>query len=257
MPADESVTWDGSELRFVYQYASAVDTPSKLTATELRGSPMDRELQEDAVLLVPEDTASIARDARPLRKPIRPRFLERLGLTPSERGTALHLAMQFCRYEHCLTVFDAARELERLTKEAYLTVEQAAAVEPAKLTRFFLSPLGQRLRQSRELHREFKFSLEVDPAVRTDGADALRKPDGDSILLQGVIDCFFLEDDGWVVVDFKTDYVRPGSKGVLADRYRPQLQAYAHSLSRATGMPVREAVLYLFSTGEALSVKLR
>ena len=257
MPADESVTWDGSELRFVYPYASAVDTPSKLTATELRGSPMDRELQEDAVLLVPEDTVSIARDARPLRKPIRPRFLERLGLTPSERGTALHLAMQFCRYEHCLTVFDAAQELERLTKEAYLTQEQAAAVDPAKLTHFFLSPLGQRLRQSRELHREFKFSLEVDPAVRTDGADALRKPDGDSILLQGVIDCFFLEDDGWVVVDFKTDYVRPGSKGVLADRYRPQLQAYAHSLSRATGMPVREAVLYLFSTGEALSVKLR
>ena len=123
-----------------------------------------------------------------------------------------------------------------------------------KILRFFHSELGQRLRRSPEVRREFKFSLPVSPELYTEGPSALKKPvpGGDSVLLQGVIDCFFLEDGEYVIVDFKTDAGIPPARAMA--HYRPQLEAYAHAVARITGRPVRECVLYLFSTGETASL---
>ncbi len=158
--------------------------------------------------------------------------------------------MQFCRYEAVLTPAGAKAELARLEAEQFLTHEQAAVVDPERIRRFLLSPLGQRMRRSPTLRREVRFSLPVSPAA-AEGTLSSPAPGGDSVLLQGVVDCCFEENGEIVIVDFKTDArITPAQ---ALERYTPQLAAYAHAVSRITGQRVRECVLYLFSSGETAS----
>ena len=240
-PDTEALTW-------VYPHADAVSVPSKLTATSLARA-LPEQADAEPLPCLREAVKEPAEGGR--RGWSRPRFIGQRGLTPAERGTALHLAMQFCRYEAALTPEGAAAELRRLEAEAFLTPEQAACVDPRRLVRFFLSPLGQRIRRAGTLLREFRFSLPVSPEAAAGGALAAPLPGGDSVLLQGVVDCCFAEDGAWVIVDFKTDALT--APGQALARYAPQLSAYAHAVTRITGLPVRECVLYLFSSGETAS----
>ena len=72
-------------------------------------------------------------------------------------------------------------------------------------------------------------------------------------MLQGVIDCFVLEEDGITILDFKTDQVGNDLEKRSA-YYRPQLEAYSDALSRIYQLPVKRRILYFFSVGEAVSL---
>ena len=101
---------------------------------------------------------------------------------------------------------------------------------------------GRWISLSREVLREFKFS------ILTDG------PDGEQILLQGVVDIAVIEPDGITVVDFKTDYVTKDTLEAVSNRYRAQILAYANALSRIYERPVKKAMLYFLSIGKDVSV---
>ncbi len=227
-----------ARMAYVYAHTDAVNMPSKLTATALKGRGPDLEIQQNAP---PVKRAALFD---------RPRFMRALGgaLTPAEQGTALHLAMQFADFARCRAVETAAEEIERLRRGGFLTPEQAACVDPARIVRFFNSPLGERMMAAERLNRECKFSLLV-PAEELTGRGA-----GEEILLQGVIDCYFEEDGALVVVDFKTDHLRPGEETPRAMEYRPQVQVYARALRAISGRPVRQCLLYFFNTDVAIDV---
>lgn len=218
-----------------YPYPTATEMPTKLTATQLKGRTL---LSDDA----PEPTEL------PLRLP-KPRFEtgERL-LSPTERGTAIHLAMQFIRYECCTDLAGVKRELERLTEKKFITPQQAAAVEPERIVRLFASPLGRRIQNAPKLVREFKFSV-LEDAARYD--PSLR---GETVLLQGVTDCCLMEAEGLVIVDFKSDRIRAGEEGLRGEHYRGQLEAYSRALGRIFNLPVKERILYFFATGGEISL---
>ena len=72
------------------------------------------------------------------------------------------------------------------------------------------------------------------------------------VMVQGIIDAFFMEEDGIVLVDYKTDRVK--TKEQLADLYRKQIDIYADAISRAYNMPVKERYLYSFSLGDVVEV---
>ena len=224
----EALTWR-------YPYGAASEMPSKLTATQLKGRVLDQEAAEET----PK-----SRERRP--EPIqRPDFIAReKGLTPTERGTALHLAMQYLPLEGDHSPEAIGAELDRLAAGGFLTHLQREAVDPAVPAAFFASDLGKRLLASPEIHREFKFSL-LAPA--SDYGPGL---EGEEVLLQGVIDCWFAEGDGLTVLDFKSDRIRPGGEGARAEEYRPQLEAYSRALERVTGRKVFRRVLWFFATGQ-------
>ena len=94
------------------------------------------------------------------------------------------------------------------------------------LCAFYGSPLGQRLLAASVVEREWPFSLMAE----------------EQMILQGVLDCCFLEDGAWVVIDYKTDRAEPAQ---IALRYRDQLRWYMRALRDITGLPVREGCLYL------------
>ena len=219
-------------LRFRYPYRAAQTIPSKLTATQLKGRELDREADDGT----PRDDYARLRLRRPM-------LMQReKPLTPAQRGTAVHQAMQYLDFSEVDSPEAIRAQLRRMVEEDFLTSAQAEAVDPEKLFRVFQGPLGELIRSADRVLREFKFSV-LTPAEAwyPDAA-------GEKILLQGVTDCCLFRDGGITVVDFKTDRIRPGSEPDAAARYRPQLEAYADALGRIFGLPVKEMLLYFFAT---------
>ena len=178
----------------------------------------------------------------------RPRFLERAGLTPTERGTALHKFMQYANFERAAA--HPAAEIERLVGSRHLSGAEGESIDPTRLERFFASELYKRICRSPRVLRELRFIDEL-PAGQIDrtleGAAA-----DERVIIQGVADCVFEEADGLVILDYKTDRVR--DPAVLIERYRGQLALYAHALSRSLGKPVAHLLLYALYPGMTVEV---
>ena len=232
---EEAVAALRQGLTLRYPYQAATQAPSKQTATQRKGRSKDQEAAENA----PEP-----KGRRTWRKPS---FGER-QVQGKERGIALHLAMQYIRYEECTGEEAVRREIQRLADQGFLTAEQAALADHRKIAVFFQSPLGRRLCQSDQVLREFKFSI-LDGGEAYDPALA-----GEEILLQGVVDCALLEPDGITVVDFKTDHVTADTVQQAARRYLPQVEAYADALRRIYEMPVKRRCLYFFQIDQLVEL---
>lgn len=229
------------KLTFEYPYDKAAEIPSKLIATELKGRFADFEAAQDAD--VPEFSKN---QSAPLA---RPNFItSKTDLTASERGTALHLAMQYIDYEKCLSIDAVKDELCRLKNNYFISGKQYESVDPSKILAFFKSDVGQRVLRSEKLYREFKFSLLVKASEYYDaGGD-------DEILFQGVIDCCFVEEGALHIIDFKTDYVTPATIEEKKRLYKAQLHAYGRAMERLTGLPVGSRILYFFMSGTAAEI---
>ena len=225
-------------LRWRYPGVALADIPSKVTATQLKGRFRDEEAAEGAAH-VPGGPITFDR----------PRFaVQERGLTPAQRGTALHLAMELMDLNCTGTEEEVEAELVRLADRGSLTAEQAEAVEPGQITDFFRSPLGREARAAADLRREFKFS------ILTDAGAYYPEAAGEEVLLQGVVDCCFTGSAGLTVVDFKTDRVKPGGEEARAEEYRQQLEVYTRALEEITGKKVARRVLWFFATGTAVEL---
>ena len=202
--------------------------PSKQTATQRKGREKDLEAAEDT-----KEPPEIQRSWR------RPAFRgeQKQG---TKYGSAMHVALQFIRYEACTDPAAVRREIDRLVSRGALTQEQGSLVDCKAIARFFDTDLGKKLRTGASCLREFKFSILDDGSHYGDGLEE------ESVLLQGVVDCALLEPDGITVVDFKTDYVTEETLSGVVERYRPQLETYAHALSRIYQTKVKAACLYFF-----------
>ncbi len=219
--------------------AVRVPVPAKLTATQLKGRQKDVESAENA-----EDTVTVARPQ------IRPRPFAPAGkpLTAAQKGTAMHLFMQYCDYGSCRTEEGLVQERERLERLRFLTSEQCASLDLSKISAFFASPWGELVTCGADVRREFKFSLLVEASHFFDDAE------GEMVMLQGVVDCFVITQDGIVVFDYKTDRVAPGGEADKVRDYQPQLRAYSYALERIFGLPVIRRIVYFFATGTACEV---
>ena len=231
-------------LAWSYPHQVSAQMPSKLTATQLKGRDKDAEAAQDGVEVAP------AKPSVTLRRPV---FQGQRPLTPAQQGTALHMVMQYLDFARTNTLEEIQEEIARLVARQFITPQQGEAVDGERVLAFFQSPLGQRLVASRQMEREFKFSMLVPAADYYPDAEA-----GEEVLLQGVVDCWFEEADGTVtVVDFKTDRVTEHTVEARAREYRPQLEAYSRALSQALGLPVGRCVLWFFALGRDVSWQVK
>ncbi len=207
-----------SELDFVYPYAGLRGVPTKVAASDLAAEPFSFQYAATA----------------------RPAFLSKQGLTPAERGTALHQYMQFCDYETART--QPERECERLVKQGFLSREEGDAVEMNRVQAFFASPLAQRILHAKQVLREYRFTVEIPAGEVQPGLPETLA--GEPVVMQGAVDCAFEEDGSLVIVDFKTDHTK--DEAALWERYRAQLALYRRALAVCTGLPVKECLLYSF-----------
>ncbi len=224
-------------LSFVYSHNDAVQLPSKVTATELKGRNV---ADEDAGSIVPKRHRAFRM----------PDFVKKdKPVTGTERGIATHLVLQYMDFGKSGSLAGIEEEIERLRQKRFISDREAEAVDAKAIEKLFASNLGSRMTGAEKMLREFKFS------ILCDAGKVFREAAGEQILLQGVVDCCIEEKGALTVIDYKTDNVLTADE--IAERsrlYTPQLTAYADALERIYGMPVKERVLYFLAAGKAVSI---
>ena len=172
-------------------------------------------------------------------------------ITGSARGTLYHLVM-----EHMDPRKDACSEVGRLTELGLTSKEEQATIKPAEIDAFWASSLGKRFVKALEAGRaarekQFILALPVGEIPELRSLYETVDPN-ETVMIQGVIDLYFEEDDGLVLVDYKTDIVDKAE--TLAERYRAQLYYYRKALTALTGKPVKESYIWSFRLRELIPV---
>ena len=177
------------------------------------------------------------------RKPMAIADAEKI-VTGAQWGTLMHEAMQWLPVKK-YTQTSMTNMLDSLQAEGKFSDEERSLLSDRSLYGFFNSDLGHRLIASKRVERELPFSMLFDgnrvyPDVEN----------GERLFLQGIIDTVFVEDDQWVLVDYKTDRIKSGDE--LIRRYKIQMDLYKEALERLTNMPVKASYIYSFRLHEAV-----
>lgn len=204
------------------------------------GLPLSDEEEAAETKRVPEE---IMMPLRLSDLPSRPAFMEEKQLTGAERGTLVHRALSLIPLEplrDATDIYDAVRQAvyDMIAQEIF-TAQELLMLNVRGVSAYFKSELGQRMLASPMVRREWSFNLVLDEDAGT--------------LLQGVIDCAFLEESCWVLVDYKTDRIM--DEEAFRQRYAMQLEWYARALERITGLPVKEMWLYAIEKNKAYGMQ--
>ncbi len=228
--------------RLSYQYPALSDTTRKVkySVSELKHRAIASVFEEEEQLELPFPQEEVI--------PYVPRFAggEDSLNQGALRGSAMHRAVECLPVERLAQSGSLERDLEawlfRLVEEGRLSQETHALLRKDKLARFYQSKLAARMKAAKErdelyLERPFVMGRAADEIEGTGS--------GTMVLIQGVIDAFFLEDGEIVLVDYKTDMVRKEAELIL--RYERQLALYQQALECNLGRKVKEKLIYSFS----------
>ncbi len=229
LPQEELVSEIRSRADYVYPFAILDGVPVKRTASDLYSEKFNTDFFASS----------------------KPAFLCSEGLTPAERGTAVHKFLQYCSLEpHA----DSPQiQAERMCAAGLLSEREVSAIDFEKTAAFLQSETALRARNAQQLHREMQFTIAV-------GADEFvpELPDfarDENTVVIGKIDMLFVEDGQAVIVDYKTDRVK--SPDALCERYAQQLRMYARAATEILGVPVKEAVLFSIHLGQTVNVDIK
>ena len=179
----------------------------------------------------------------------KPAFLSKSGLTPTERGTALHKFMQYADFEKAK--INPESEVDRLREYEYISVAEAEVIDIERVQKFVATDLFNRILNSNKLYREQRFLLDVRAG---DIYPELSKTAKDqTVIVQGAVDCMFEEGDHIVIIDFKTD--RTTDEAFLLAHYSEQLKTYSVAAEKMLGKPVSECYIYSLHMSKTIRVK--
>ena len=234
--------WLDEQLSWQYAYPQAVRTAAKFSVSEVKRRYQELhsdELQDEAALSVPAAAVIPPAPGEDDAFAALPPWLagEEAAVSGAQRGTALHKALQYITPAADQTTATLRREIDAFVRQGLLSREEAKLVYVPVLAAFCQSDIGRRMAESPELHREYPFT------VLLAGGDPLPETEtGEQILIQGVIDCLFREDDAWILVDYKSD--RLETADAFRRRYAVQLALYKRAVEQITHRPVEETYIY-------------
>lgn len=235
-------SWLDEQLSWQYAYPRAVRTAAKFSVSEVKRRYQELhsdELQDEAALSVPAAAVIPTAPGEDDAFAALPPWLagEEAAVSGAQRGTALHKALQYITPAADQTTATLRREIDAFVRQGLLSREEAKLVYVPVLAAFCQSDIGRRMAESPELHREYPFT------VLLAGGDPLPETEtGEQILIQGVIDCLFREDDAWILVDYKSD--RLETADAFRSRYAVQLALYKRAVEQITHRPVEETYIY-------------
>ena len=222
-------------LDYSYPHGPATRAPSKQTATQLKGRDKDQEAAEQ---VRPEPAP---------RAFLRPSFGKKPLADGRAYGNAMHAFLQYVDFSRCESSDEIQAQVGELTERGLLEQEMSEHIDCGAIAAFFATDLGRKLKTGKVL-REFKFSILDDGEGYGEGLT------GEQVLLQGVVDCALIEQDGVTVLDFKTDRVTSETLSAAAERYRTQVQAYARAMERICEKPVKKKLLWFFRLNRAVEL---
>ena len=172
----------------------------------------------------------------------KPKVFKNEALTATDKGTAMHKFMQYVDYKNLPDNID--EELERMLNKQFLSESEVKSISRDRVYEMFTSDFGKRILNARAVRREMRFMYKYSRAelIKIIGEnDSI----GESTVIQGASDLILFEDDGIVLIDYKTDKAKQESE--LIDKYKIQLELYADILERILSKRVKEKVIYSFT----------
>ena len=166
----------------------------------------------------------------------------------AERGTAVHKFLEFCDIKRAAE--NAKNEADRLLNNEIITEDEYKLIDFSKIEKLFNSTLGRRLVSSEKVYREYKFSVFRKAGEIYKGLD--KELSDEQIVVEGIIDCAFYDDDELILIDYKTD--RVDDINLLKLRYENQLEAYKKALFKCEGKAVDEAYIYSLYLSEFILI---
>ena len=216
----------------------------KMKAMEEHGEAISETGQEGRAVAPEWDEANAEEKQQAKEKPDSP-LIQKMKAEGKNIGAAIGDS-----YHHALAFYDYSKDISQLSD--YLSPEEYGLLNQEKLKKFLDSPLGQlfaKAYKENTLYREQHFMQEVEyeKLFPEDGGDNVEK-----VILQGIIDAFIMEEDGIILVDYKTDRVKDGKE--LRNCYQKQIDLYSEALEQILGKKVKRRVLYSFSLGEEVDL---
>ena len=226
-------------LNWTYPHDALTQMKAKQTVTELK---RQREV-------IDEQSEKLYENRFHLLSEERPRFLQKTKLTAPERGTAMHTFMQHMPFSDVsLEVLE--EKLHELVQKELLTEEQADAIDLSLVYDFTKTELFERIQKAKNVYREIPFTYAMNARDFND----------EKVIIQGVIDLVLEEDDGFVIVDYKTDAITNRFASfqeaipVLKERYDVQLKLYQQALEAIWKKNVKAKFLYFFDGSHVLEL---
>ncbi|MFB5677259.1 helicase-exonuclease AddAB subunit AddA [Paenibacillus terreus] len=269
--ADQAVEL-AKDLSWTYPHAIAGRTAANTSATELKRTVAGEEhpaAEWTNVLSAVSGEPSVPQPAFERLRLRRPKFMENKGLSPTERGTVYHTLMLHLPLHGSVDADIIEQTKEHLVQSEIIAPQHADMIDTGEIERFFATGLGQRLLRSASVQRELPFSyglpasqlasrkaLDIHrPGISLDNDTNPAGLEGDTVLVKGIVDCLFEDEQGLVLLDYKTDRISEYRNTVaLAEMYRFQLELYARVMEDILGRKIGEKWLYFFDSGECVQV---
>lgn len=214
-------------LSYQYPYKTDIDLYTKVSVSELKKQGQDVD------------------DKNSLFQPVIPEFLKGDEAAKEEggavRGSAYHRVLELLDFSSMEKEEDVELWLKDAWRNGHILKESVGMVKPQKIWRFLQSPMGRRMglaQKEGRLHREQQFVMGIRAEEMGLGNSR------ELVLIQGIIDAWMEEEDGLVLIDYKTDRIGRGQEDILVKRYKVQLDYYKRALEQMVKRPVKEMVIY-------------
>lgn len=225
-----------SRLGYKYPYELATTIKSNISVSDLKKKNIEETVDIEEIFIEKE--------------PLIPKFLqEEKGLTASEKGTIVHLVMKKLNLDKVDSAEDIKLQIGNMVSNEILLEDEAKVVRVNKILKFFNNPLGKRMievykNNPNKLYREVPFYTEISSIeVNNELSEEYKN---ENIRLQGIIDCFFEEEDKVILIDYKTDYIEEEKEDEFKNKYIKQLEYYSNAIFKIIGKKVDEKYLYSF-----------
>ncbi|MCM4128384.1 helicase-exonuclease AddAB subunit AddA [Clostridioides difficile] len=237
------------KLNYIYPYEFSTRKPATISVTEIK--KIQNNYEEELINTIFEQKVI-------LKKPL---FIqneeEREKISGTERGTIVHLVMEVLDLKNVSSVNDIKSQIRGFVSKGIITEKQASIVNPYKIYKFFASNIGKRMLNAEIINREKSIYAQVNMKdiyiyEKLINNDDKKLYDNESVMLRGIVDAYFEEDNQIVLVDYKTDFVNEENINQIIEKYKKQLNLYADIIETLTGKSVKEKCIYLFGVDEAV-----
>lgn len=168
-------------------------------------------------------------------------------------GTTIHKFMCYCNLYNINKNLDL--EINKLVKLGFLKNNEHKFLNKTNIKNFVNSSLYNRIINSKKILREYKFSVKIPVKNIKYFNNTLNYKNSDQeIIVQGAIDCVFLENNSFIIIDYKTDKI--SNKQDILDKYLPQLELYKLAFEQIQNLKVTEIGIYSFHNSEYYYIKI-
>ena len=230
------------KLEFNYEYEESTKLPTKTSVTAIAHNDINSIIDnQDIYIPGSDDIEQEARMVFPIPKFTKNKEDEKI--TPSQRGTIIHLCMKMLDFSKYYSLQDIKNLVQYLKEKFFITEKESESINLNQILQFTKSNIWKELKEAKEYYKEEPFYINFEQS-------------GENILVQGIIDLYYInKNDELILLDYKTDYINKGEEDVLINRHKKQLMIYKQALENALNRKVDKVYIYSTVLGKEIEIK--